>query len=46
MRWLREKVELDPGRPALLVTKRGVGYMLVMPELELEAEDPSELEAD
>ncbi|MCU0502407.1 MAG: response regulator transcription factor [Anaerolineae bacterium] len=46
MRWLREKVELDPERPALLVTKRGVGYMLVMPALEPEAEDLSDPEAD
>ena len=46
MRWLREKIEPDPQQPAILVTKRGVGYMFAVPELELEAEDPSDLEAD
>jgi DNA-binding response OmpR family regulator len=33
IRWLREKVEVDPKRPTLLVTRRGVGYVLAMPEL-------------
>jgi DNA-binding response OmpR family regulator len=28
IRWLREKIELDPTRPSLLVTCRGVGYVL------------------
>lgn len=29
MRWLREKLEDDPGNPTRLVTVRGVGYKLV-----------------
>lgn len=29
--WLREKVERDPKAPTTLVTKRGVGYVLVVP---------------
>lgn len=29
MRWLREKLEEDPGHPKLLLTARGVGYRLV-----------------
>lgn len=29
MRWLREKLELDPQHPTLLLTVRGVGYKLV-----------------
>jgi DNA-binding response OmpR family regulator len=36
IRWLREKIELDPQHPAILVTRRGIGYMLVMAELENE----------
>jgi len=28
MRWLREKVEIDPSKPAFLLTVRGVGYKL------------------
>ena len=28
VRWLRSKIELDPDRPATLVTVRGVGYRL------------------
>lgn len=32
IRWLREKVEQDPTRPAFLVTVRGVGYKLVCPQ--------------
>ena len=30
MRWLREKIELDPMQPTWLVTRRGVGYVLVV----------------
>lgn len=30
IRWLREKIEVDPTRPALLVTQRGIGYKLVI----------------
>jgi DNA-binding response OmpR family regulator len=29
VRWLRQKIELDPGHPARLETVRGVGYRLV-----------------
>jgi DNA-binding response OmpR family regulator len=29
IRWLREKLELDPGNPRHLLTVRGVGYKLV-----------------
>ncbi len=32
MRWLREKVELDPHEPRLLLTKRGVGYLFSLSE--------------
>jgi DNA-binding response OmpR family regulator len=31
IRWLRERIEVAPTRPALLVTQRGVGYKLVVP---------------
>jgi len=34
IRWLREKIESDPRRPSLLVTKRGIGYLLVVPQPE------------
>jgi two-component system phosphate regulon response regulator PhoB len=44
IRWLREKIELDPNRPEVLVTRRGVGYILVAPGVEVPPEDPSELE--
>ena len=29
IRWLREKLETDPGRPKRILTVRGVGYKLV-----------------
>jgi DNA-binding response OmpR family regulator len=32
IRWLREKIELDPTQPTLLLTHRGVGYVLNVPE--------------
>jgi DNA-binding response OmpR family regulator len=32
MRWLREKLEENPDRPARLVTVRGVGYKLELQE--------------
>jgi DNA-binding response OmpR family regulator len=32
VRWLRSKIEPDPGRPVLLVTVRGVGYRLDYPQ--------------
>ena len=44
VRWLREKIELDPDRPEILVTKRGVGYVLVAPGVEALPEDPPEAE--
>jgi two-component system phosphate regulon response regulator PhoB len=28
IRWLREKIELDPNRPVRILTVRGVGYKL------------------
>jgi two-component system OmpR family response regulator len=28
VRWLREKIETDPGKPRYLITVRGVGYKL------------------
>lgn len=31
IRWLREKIEVDPTRPLLLVTHRGIGYKLIVP---------------
>ncbi|OUC05634.1 hypothetical protein RY27_26035 [Litorilinea aerophila] len=40
IRWLREKLEDDPGAPRLILTIRGVGYRLVSPgELEAPQED-------
>lgn len=36
IRWLREKIEVDPTHPILLVTQRGVGYKLVVPAEETE----------
>jgi DNA-binding response OmpR family regulator len=32
VRWLRAKVEPDPGRPVHLITVRGVGYRLDPPQ--------------
>jgi DNA-binding response OmpR family regulator len=32
IRWIREKIEPDPFRPILLLTRRGVGYMLAIPD--------------
>ncbi len=32
IRWLREKLETDPGAPQLILTVRGVGYRLVTPD--------------
>ncbi|HPP76314.1 MAG TPA: helix-turn-helix domain-containing protein, partial [Armatimonadota bacterium] len=29
IRWLREKIEKDPGRPKYIRTVRGVGYKFV-----------------
>ena len=46
IRWLREKIEVDPHNPTVLVTQRGVGYKLIIPSPELlpEPPQPSELE--
>jgi DNA-binding response OmpR family regulator len=30
IRWLREKIEHDPTSPAILRTRRGIGYMLTV----------------
>lgn len=43
IRWLRERIEDDPGRPSWLVTQRGVGYKLVVP---VPPEPPTDPEAD
>jgi DNA-binding response OmpR family regulator len=32
VRWLREKIEEDPGKPRLIETVRGVGYRARLPE--------------
>lgn len=42
IRWLREKIELDPDHPALLVTKRGIGYVLVASPRDLATGEASE----
>jgi DNA-binding response OmpR family regulator len=44
IRWLREKIELDPDRPEILVTKRGVGYVLLAPGAEMPPDEPAEAE--
>ena len=31
VRWLRSKIEAEPGRPVRLVTIRGIGYRLDRP---------------
>ncbi|HXQ34717.1 MAG TPA: helix-turn-helix domain-containing protein, partial [Anaerolineales bacterium] len=33
IRWLREKLEVDPNRPQRILTVRGVGYKLVSQEV-------------
>ncbi|MCX6032933.1 MAG: response regulator transcription factor [Chloroflexi bacterium] len=45
VRWLRERIEPDPKHPALLVTERGIGYRLVIPELESSPDDPLDVES-
>jgi len=42
VRWLRQKLEPDPGRPTTLVTRRGVGYVLIVPELATVADEVEE----
>ncbi len=44
IRWLREKFEAAPDHPQLLVTRRGVGYVLLAPVPELPPEDADESE--
>lgn len=44
IRWLREKIEVDPTQPRFLQTRRKVGYVLTIPELEAPSEDPVETE--
>ncbi|MBM4460975.1 MAG: winged helix-turn-helix domain-containing protein [Chloroflexi bacterium] len=42
VRWLREKIEPVPTHPTWLLTRRGVGYMLQIPELDTPSKDPAE----
>jgi two-component system response regulator RegX3 len=46
VRWLRKKIEPEPRRPLLLVTKRGIGYVLVVPELETPSDEADEQDPD
>ncbi len=48
IRWLREKIEVNPKQPMLLVTRRGVGYALAVDvEVGVESAAPDEvLEVD
>jgi DNA-binding response OmpR family regulator len=40
IRWLREKLEIEPAHPRLLLTVRGVGYRLVTPDEVMPWEGP------
>ncbi|HEX2908681.1 MAG TPA: response regulator transcription factor [Phototrophicaceae bacterium] len=40
IRWLRKVLESDPSKPRYLLTVRGVGYRLEIPEQELLEEEP------
>jgi len=42
IRWLREKIEPDPADPSLLLTRRGIGYIFAIPELENLSGDSSD----
>jgi hypothetical protein len=42
MRRLRQKVELEPNRPAHLITVRGVGYRLLAGDGRIAAPDGAE----
>ncbi len=42
VRWLREKIEPDPDHPVVLVTKRGIGYVLVTPWRDIPPEESSD----
>jgi|WetSurMetagenome_2_1015567.scaffolds.fasta_scaffold353530_1 DNA-binding response OmpR family regulator len=44
VRWVREKIELDPDRPEILVTRRGIGYVLVAPGGEALPEDSPDVD--
>ncbi len=46
IRWLREKIESDPEHPVLLITKRGVGYLLAIPTQVSELGDVLDSETD
>lgn len=46
VRWLREKIELDPEHPTLLVTRRGIGYLLIIPKPAAAPEDDLTSEID
>ncbi len=46
VRWLREKLELDPHEPKLLLTKRGVGYLFSAPEPAPVSPADADLEAE
>ncbi len=42
VRWLRERIEPDPRHPAILLTRRGVGYVLTAPSDEPPAAEAAE----
>jgi DNA-binding response OmpR family regulator len=46
VRWLRERIEPNPKAPILLITERGIGYRLAIPELETCPEDLGESDGD
>ena len=46
IRWLREKIESDPKRPSLLLTRRGVGYLLAIPQPDPSTDDASDDASD
>jgi len=46
IRWLREKIEADPDHPTVLVTRRGVGYILVAPQSDVQPADSSDADPE
>jgi DNA-binding response OmpR family regulator len=44
IRWLREKIEFNPEQPEILVTRRGVGYVLIAPGTDTPPDDPPDAE--